>query len=214
MQLRFISTSVEKLAVQLTLESQTIANLSTFVQKLTYKEHSMRNVRKKRAQDKQNYLRNKESKRQASRNNYWKNPDKKRASTQAYSLTTFWKNLAKKRASSQASSYTRYWEDPETKRVSSHIHYWEDSDKGKAASRVSSPTSYWRNPGKKRAAARMTNLKAARAKLKWYRQYYAKHAKRNMCFQEKQVCIGRAKGFCNRSACEENTVPGIGQQWC
>ena len=42
---------------------------------------------------------------------------------------------------------------------------------------MSSHTSYWRNSGKKRAAVRITNLKAARAKLKWYRQYYVKHRK-------------------------------------
>ena len=32
-----------------------------------------------------------------------------------------------------------------------------------------------------------------------------------MCFQEKQVCNNRTKGFCNRSACEENIVPAICQ---
>ena len=31
-----------------------------------------------------------------------------------------------------------------------------------------------------------------------------------MCFQEKQVCISRTKGFCNRSACEETIEPAIG----
>ena len=78
-----------------------------------YKKRGMRNVRKRRVQDKQNYLRNKESKRQASRNNYWKNPDKQRASSWAYSLTSYWKNPDKSRASSRASSHTRYWEDPD-----------------------------------------------------------------------------------------------------
>ena len=77
----------------------------------------------------------------------------------------------------RVSSHTCYCEDPKTKRVSSHIHYWEDPEKGSAASRVSSCTSYRRNPDKKRAAVRLTNLKAARAKIKWYRQYYANHRK-------------------------------------
>ena len=165
----------------------------------------------------------KKSKRQVFRNKYLKNPEKQRASSWAYSLTSYWKNPDKKRASShtrywedpetkRVSSHARYWEDPETKRVSSHTRYWEDPDKGRAASRVSSRTSYWRNPDKKRAAVRLSNLKVARAKLKWYRQYYVKH-KKGICFQEKQVCIGRTKGFCNRSSCEENTAPASRQCW-
>ena len=180
----------------------------------------MRNVHKKRARDKQNYLRNKESKRQASRNKYWKNPEKQRASSRAYSLTSYWKNPEKKRASShtrywedpetkrasshtrywedpetkRASSHTRYWEDPETKRASSHTRYWEDPDKGRAASRVSSRTSYWRDPDKKRAAVRMTNLKAARAKLKWYRRYYAKHAKGICASRRNRYALAEPKG--------------------
>ena len=57
-------------------------------------------------------------------------------------------------------------------------HYWKDPEKERVASRVSS--NYWRNPDKKRTAVRMTNLKAARVKLKWYRRYYM--GKGDMCF--------------------------------
>ena len=201
-----------------------------------YKKRSMRNVRKRRAQDKQNYLRNKESKRQASRNNYWKNPDKQRASSRAYSLTSYWKNADKSRASSRASSHTCYWKDPESKRASSrasshtrycedpnksrassrasshtcywkdpeskrassrassHTRYWEDPDKGRASSRSSSRTTYWRNPDKKRAAARITNLKAAQAKLKWYRRYYAKHGKGICASRRSRYALAEPKG--------------------
>ena len=165
-----ISSSVEKLTVWLT-NFYFRAEIDVLV--LDYEERSTRNVRKKRAQDKQNYLRNKESRRQASRNNYWKNPDKQRASSRAYSLTSYWKTPNKNRASSRAPFHTHYWKNPAkgraTSRASSHTHYWRDPDKGRAASRVSSRTSYPRNPDKKRAAVRMTNLRPARAKLKWYR---------------------------------------------
>ena len=40
-----------------------------------------------------------------------------------------------KRASSWASSHIYYWEDPETKRASSHTRYWEDPDKVRALPR-------------------------------------------------------------------------------
>ena len=176
----------------------------------------MPSVRKKRAQNKQNYLRNKENRREASRtkygensdkeragsqasNNtdkkraadrasYWKNPDRKRAASRA----SYWKNPESKRASSRASSHTRYWEDPETKRASSHTRYWEDPEKGRAASRVFS--SYWRNPGKKGAAVRITNLKAARAKLKWYRQYYEEHGKGICASRRSRYALAEPKG--------------------
>ena len=97
-----------------------------------------------------------------------------------------------------------------TLRASSHTHYWEDPEKGRAASRVSSRASYWRNPGKKRAAVCITNLKAARAKLKWYRQYYAKHGKGICGFRRGRYALAR---FCNRIACKETTEPAIGYCW-
>ena len=95
-----------------------------------YKERSMRNVRKKRVQDKQKYLQNNESKRQASHNKYWKNPEKQRASSRAYSLLSYWKNRNKIRTSSRASSHTHYWEDSETKRASSPLLGGPRDDKG------------------------------------------------------------------------------------
>ena len=92
-------------------------------------------------------------------------PESKRASLH----TRYWEDPQTK----NAPSHSRYWEDPESKRASSraysHTRYWEDPEKGRAASCASSRTYFWRHADKKRAAVRMTNLKAARAKLKWYR---------------------------------------------
>ena len=163
-----------------------------------------RNPVKKRAASRASYWREPESKRASSRasshTRYWEDPESKRASSRVSSRTRYWEDPGSKRASSRVSSRTRYWEDPESKRASSRVssrtrywedpgskrassrvssrtRYWEDPEKGRAASRVSSRTSYWRNPGKKRAAGHVANLKAARAKVKWYRRYYATHGK-------------------------------------
>ena len=141
----------------------------------------MPSVRKKRAQNKQDYLRKKENRRAASQTTY--DPGKKRAASRA----TYWRDPDKKRAASRAS----YWR---TKRASSHTRYWEDPEKGRAASRVSSRTSYWRNPDKRRAAAHMTNLKAAKAKLKWYRRYYAKHGKGICASRRSRYALAEPKG--------------------
>ena len=59
---------------------------------------------------------------------------------------------------------------------------------------ISSRSSYWRNPDKKRAAARMSNLKAARAKLKWYRRYYAKHGKGICPSRKSRYALAEPKG--------------------
>ena len=155
----------------------------------------------KRASSHTRYWEDPETKRASSHTRYWEDPETKRAS----SHTRYWEDPETKRASShtrywedpetkRASSHTRYWEDPETKRASSHTRYWEDPDKGRAASRVSSRTSYWRDPDKKRAAVRMTNLKAARAKLKWYRRYYAKHAKGICASRRNRYALAEPKG--------------------
>ena len=40
----------------------------------------------------------------------------------------------------------------------------------------------------------MTNLKAARAKLKWYRQYYAKHAKGVCASRRNRYALAEPKG--------------------
>ena len=131
----------------------------------------MPSVRKKRAQNKQNYLRNKENRKEAARTKYWENPDKQRARCRA-----------------------SYWENPDKGRASSRAHYWEDPEKGRTASRISSRSSYWRNPGKKRAAGRVANLKAARAKLKWYRRYYAKHGKGICAFRRSRYALAEPNG--------------------
>ena len=54
--------------------------------------------------------------------------------------------------------------------------------------------SYWRNPDKKWAAIRITNLKAARAKLKWYRQYYVKHRKGICASRRSRYALAEPKG--------------------
>ena len=118
-----------------------------------------------------------------------------------------------KRVSSRASSHTRYWEDPEPKGcLPGHppipVIGRTLSQKGvfqgilpypllggpwakRVSSRASSHTRYWEDP-----------------EFKW-----ACKTKGDMCFQEKQVWIGRTKGFCNGSSCEENTAPAISQRW-
>ena len=53
---------------------------------------------------------------------------------------------------------------------------------------------FWRNPDKKRAAACMSNLKAARAKLKWYRQYYPKHGKGICTSRRSRYALAEPKG--------------------
>ena len=47
---------------------------------------------------------------------------------------------------------------------------------------------------KKRAAVCMTNLKAARAKLKWYRRYYAKHGKGIRASRRSRYALAEPKG--------------------
>ena len=138
---------------------------------------SMPSVRKKRAQNKQYYLRNKQGIREVTRTKYWENPDKQRSACRA----SYWKNPGKRRASSRAS----YWRSlspkgclpgyPPIPAVGRTL-----SPKGHLPGRppilVTERT--LRKKGqlcgcppvlvtdKKRAAVSMTNLKAARAKLK------------------------------------------------
>ena len=180
----------------------------------------MRNVRRRRIRKptcetkkakgkRQNPEKIRASSRASSHTRYWEDPETKRASYRASSHTRYWEDPDTKRASSWASSHTRYWEDPEKKRessharywedpetkwASSHTRYWEDPDKGRAVSRVSSCASYWRNPDKKRTAVHTTNLKAARAKLEWYRRYYAKHTKGICASRRNRYALAEPKG--------------------
>ena len=43
-------------------------------------------------------------------------------------------------------------------------------------------------------AARITNLKAAKAKVKWYRRYYAKHGKRICASRRSRYALAEPKG--------------------
>ena len=117
---------------------------------------------KKRAAFRASYSADPGKKRAASRDSYSADPDKKRAASRA----SYSADPDKKRAASRAS----YSADPDKKRAASRASYSADPDKKRAASRAS----YSADPDKKRAAARMYYVKAARAKVKWYKKYYAK----------------------------------------
>ena len=109
-------------------------------------------------------------KRAASRASYSADPDKKKAASRA----SYSADPDNKKAASRAS----YSADPCKKRATSwaasRASYNTDPDKKKAASRAASRTKYRVNPDKKKALARMYYVKAARAKVKWYKKYYAK----------------------------------------
>ena len=61
--------------------------------------------------------------------------------------------------------------DPKNKRAASCARYKAYPDKKRAARRVK----YRLNPEKEKVVARMQYVKAAAAKIKWYRKYHAKH---------------------------------------
>ena len=143
-------------------------------------------LRKKRAQNKQNYIQNRESvkaaSRVASRASYSADPDKKKAVSRAASRAKYRVDPGKKKAASRAAysvdpgkkkaaSRAAYSVKPGTKKASSRVAYRVDPSKKKAASRAK----YRADPDKKKAAARMIYVKTARAKVKWYKNYYAKY---------------------------------------
>ena len=149
----------------------------------------MRNLRKKRVQDKQRYIECQARKKAASRAQYSVNPEVKKLSSQAASRVSYSANPEKKKASSRAS----YSANPEKKKVSSRVasrvSYRASPERKKAASRAS----YRANPERKKAATRMNYVKTAAAKLKWYKKYYWKHRGRICAYRRGRYALAEPK---------------------
>ena len=183
----------------------------------------MRNLRKKRVQDKQRYIECQARKRAASRARYRANPEKKKA----FSRASYSANPERKKASSRAASRASYRANPEKKKAFSRASYSANPERKKASSRAASRGSYRANPEKKKAcsrvasrvsyranperkkaasrasyrakperkkaATRMNYVKTAAAKLKWYKKYYWKHRGRICAYRRGRYALAEPK---------------------